>query len=344
MSSVLHGNNRTGYIFFGGVLKLPAGAMVMDSTVMGVEAVSVFTELVIQGVSSEEYDLLRRLKERIEKVVTFKEDGLALSSVLRIVLKNVVRDWSDLPEGWVFDDDRKIWVVANSAITQTTRPTESAAFASQKKESAKGSLARAEQELGGGLRKAKDRGVPPQTITSAQGSAKRAEKISERDAREAVKARLKAEEEKDIKKTNKSNVGALEKMLKCLELYEKYGGAPGIGEDTDTVVLDILGMVREGEKEEAEKGVESLIQRLGLVGGSASKVKRYCMGGGKAGGGKAAAATGGSNRQKGQGAEVQKGKGAAVQKGKGAAKSSAGDKKKTKTKKKKDDLSLLDGF
>ncbi|GMI45782.1 hypothetical protein TrCOL_g9292 [Triparma columacea] len=338
----------------------------MDGTDMGKEAAVLFGGIEdVEGAGEGEMELLRRLRGRVADVARGKEDGRALRLVLKEVLKSTVRDWTDLPDGWEFDEDRKVWDARGYSITTGKRPTESARDAALKKESAKGSLARAERELGGGGRggTGRDRGKGPELITKARGEVKRKEDVSEREAKEAVKARLKAEEEAKRKaERGKSNVGAAEKMLRGLGLFEKYGKAGGGegGGEVDALVVDIIEMVKEGEKEEAEKGVESLVGRMGLVGGSAAKVRRYCLGGGKVdGGGK-----GGKGGSKGKGGVVKgkcggrekggvggakgvaggaKGVGGTKDGGKGGGKGGggAGGKKKGK---KKDDLSMLDGF
>ncbi|GMH51556.1 hypothetical protein TrST_g317 [Triparma strigata] len=328
LSSVLHGlNSKSGHVFFGDVMKLPSGAMVMDASLIPSEAVALFTELEISSVSSEEKELLRSFRGRIEKIIIGEEGGLEASNLLALVLKHVVRDWSGLPPGWEYEEDRKIWITrieGGKGISSMTRPTESASAAVAKKISASGSLARAEKEL---ARKGGDRGTGPATITKASGAGA-SKKITEEEAKLAVKARLKAEEDKERKKVTaaskaSSKVNSVTKMLRELDLEEKYASA-NISND---LVVDILAFVKEGEKEEAEKGIDGLIADAEMIGGSASRVRRYLLEGGK---GSASAKKGKSDKGRGGKAVV-------------VSAATAAPELKKKKKKVKDDLSLLEG-
>jgi len=319
-SSVLHGARGGGHVFFGDVLKLPAGAMVMDASVVPPEAVATFTELEdVEGVEGEERELLRSFKQRLDRVVLGEEDGGGAVALLSLVLKSVVRDWSGLPEGWEFEEEGGgRWRTKDGAISQATRPTEPASVALAKKQAASGSLARAERELGGG--KGGERGAPPPMITAAAAGGKK-KAASEEEAKQAVKIRLKEEEESTRRKAAGSKkLGAVAKMLKELGLEDKYAAKFAEVDVSDEDVRDIMAMAKEeGEKEEAEKGVQSVLEKVGLVGGSMSKVRRYLMDGGKV------APGGGGGKAK---AKAQAAPPAVVV--------------KKKKEKKKDDLSLLD--
>ncbi|GMI05303.1 hypothetical protein TrLO_g4100 [Triparma laevis f. longispina] len=317
LSSVLHGlTNKSGHVFFGDVIKLPSGAMVMDASLIPLEAAALFTELEINSLSNEDRELLHKFRSRIDRIVVGEEDGKAASELLAVVLKNVVREWSGLPPGWDYDEDKKIWMTQKGGISSKTRPTEDASVALAKKKSASGSLARAEKELGGG--KGGDRGAAPATITKASNPENSAPRVTEKEAKLAVKQRLKAEEDREKRAASKSNkVTSVTKMLQALDLEEKYA----LSNISDDLVKDILGFVKEGEKEEAEKGIYCLIADAGMIGGSASRVRRYLLDGGKAPKGKSKAAAAASAT---------------------VAPPAAAAKKVEKNKNKKDDLSLLD--
>lgn len=280
------------------------------------QAVALFTELEINGLSNEDRELLHKFRSRIDRIVVGEEDGKAASELLAVVLKNVVREWSGLPPGWDYDEDKKIWMTQKGGISSKTRPTENASVALAKKKSASGSLARAEKELGGG--KGGDRGAAPATIMKASNPEISAPRVTEKEAKLAVKQRLKAEEDREKRAASKSNkVTSVTKMLQALDLEEKYA----LSNISDDLVKDILGFVKEGEKEEAEKGIYCLIADAGMIGGSASRVRRYLLDGGKAPKGKSKAAAAASAT---------------------VAPPAAAAKKVEKNKNKKDDLSLLD--
>jgi len=70
----------------------------------------------------------------------------------------------------------------------------------------------------------------------------------------------------------------LTKLLKDLDLGEKYEAKfseCGFG-DSD---LNDVGMMMKEDKEEGGKGIDAMIVRVGLVGGSAARVRKYIEGG-----------------------------------------------------------------
>jgi hypothetical protein len=331
-TSVISDCKRNGVVVFSDVIRLPKGVVAVDNSLLSDCAVAMFTDFEVKNVTATERALLRELKERVERVSEGSErGGKEMDDVLNSVLNDLIPPWSGLPEGWLYDDTDKLYKTKCGGVTVKQRPVRTADYVLKEKASAKGSLERAERELGG---KGGDRGKPPPTITAPldqKGMSKKTKgEVSEEEAKRAVKERLRVEEEKERKaaaKTGKKG-GLVSRMLADLDLEGSYGSkfvAAGFDDDQLRDIMDMLKESGEDEKEEGRTGVEDMISRVGLVGGSAAKVRRFLVEGKKP-----AQAPGKTAKGKKEGVAV-------APPPKAAAQAAAAKKKK----KKKDDLGDL---
>jgi len=106
-----------------------------------------------------------------------------------------VPHWSGLPDGWSYNHDDGTWRGGSNSLCVRLRPTNSVTHELQKVNSAKGSLARAEELLGGNKPPPPRnlQAVPEPKMTDMKMNKK--ETIGESESKKIVKEKMKKAEE-----------------------------------------------------------------------------------------------------------------------------------------------------
>ena len=276
--------NTHGYAFFGSVIKLPAGPVATDVSIVSPAAAAMFGSHFDTSGDGHVLDLLKRFGRRVKDVFLGTEDfSLEIRLLLDNVLEELVPPWDGLPDGWRYDEESKLFRTIESGIHQHKKPKQSAKAALLERERAKGSLERADKLLGG--KKGRVRGEGPALITATKSNfiKSKSDVINDDCIKKMTLAMMKQaeEDEKNEIRQNKGASGGVARMLADLNLTEKYASAFEVAGVDDTALDDILLMNQgnENEKAEGQKGIEELIKVCGLMGGSGVKVRKYLEGG-----------------------------------------------------------------
>jgi len=279
--------NARGYAFFGSVIKLPAGPVATDVSVVRSDiAAAMFGN---HSFERQGVELLQRFGRRVKDVFFGLEDlSLKMLLLLEILLGDLIPPWDGLPDGWEYDEESKLFKTAKGELCQRNKPTQPAQVAIAEKEKAKGSLNRAEKLLGG--KKGRTRGEGPALITSTTSNLTKSKdnSIDNSDSVKKVTLAIMKQTEEGEKNEFEQRKGSkgVTQMLADLRLTEKYARAFEVAGIDDAALDDILLMNTgdEDDKAEGQKGVDELIKRCGLIGGSAMKVRKYLEGGKKVSG------------------------------------------------------------
>jgi len=278
--------NTRGYAFFGSVIKLPAGPVATDVSIVSPAAAAMFGGHFDTSDDEQVLDLLKRFGSRVKDVFLGMENlSLEILLLLDSLLENLVPPWDGLPDGWRYDEESELFRTIEGGIHQRKKPKQSAKAALLERERAKGSLERADKLLGG--KKGHARGEGPALMTATKSYLIKSKKdvINDDSIKKTTLAMMKqAEEEKKKEfRQNKGAAGGIARMLADLNLTEKYAGAFEAAGVDDAALDDILLMNQgdENEKAEGQKGIEELVKACGLIGGSAVKVQKYLEGGWK---------------------------------------------------------------
>jgi len=266
--------NTQGYAFFGSIIKLPAGPVTTDVSIVSAAAAAMFCNNALEG---DKFGLLQRFGRRVKDVFFGVEDlSPEMLWLLDTLLEDLIPPWDGLPGGWTYDKTSKLFRTRKGEIQQLKKPKQSGKDAIDEKERAKGSLNRAEKLLGG--KKGRDRGEGPALITGTKRNLVRSKDDPIDNSASVKKATLAIVKQAEDNET--LCAGGVTQMLANLNLTEKYAGAFEAAGIDDAALEDILLMYKgdEDDKAEAEKGAQELIKHCRLLGGSAVKVRKYLQG------------------------------------------------------------------